>query len=127
MLTQRGWGYCDSYRALDSRNTINSFAPFGVSHWGHCGAIAEQREPGAVLLCKPHPASASGGSPPELSEYAGTTLDFQAHPAELQLLLDLCRYIYNNASEDFETNFRSKLISLRARYQVEAMEEVADG
>lgn len=31
------------------------------------------------------------------------------------------------AAEDFETNFKGKLIALRAKYMVEAMEDVADG
>lgn len=63
----------------------------------------------------------------ELNEYAGAEIDFQGETAERQLLLDLCRYIYNNAAEDFETNFKGKLIALRAKYMVEAMEDVADG
>lgn len=63
----------------------------------------------------------------ELEAYAGAEIDIQGETAERQLLLDLCRYLYNNAAEDFETNFRSKLIALRARHLVEAMEDVADG
>lgn len=63
----------------------------------------------------------------ELEAYAGAEIDIQGETAERQLLLDLCRYLYNNAAEDFETNFRSNLIALRARHLVEAMEDVADG
>lgn len=63
----------------------------------------------------------------ELNGYAGTEINFQGETAERQLLLDLCRYLYNNAAEDFEINFRSKLIALRARYMTEAVEDGTDG
>lgn len=55
-----------------------------------------------------------------LNEYAGETLDFDTDPntALCQLYLDCCRYIWNHAFEDFETNFRAQLISLRAKRQV---------
>lgn len=44
----------------------------------------------------------------ELNDYAGTEIDFQSETAERQLLFDLCRYIYNNAAEDFETKLSAK-------------------
>lgn len=53
-----------------------------------------------------------------LCSYAGTELAFADGTDEQQLLLDLCRYIWNNASEDFETNYSSDLIMLRAKYKV---------
>lgn len=56
-----------------------------------------------------------------LSQYAGAKLRFDDGTAEQQLLLDLCRYIWNNASEDFEANYLSDLLMLRAAHQVEAM------
>lgn len=57
----------------------------------------------------------------KLSQYAGAKLQFEDGTPEQQLLLDLCRYIWNNASEDFETNYLSDLLMLRATHQVEAM------
>lgn len=62
-----------------------------------------------------------------LVQYAGTDLiNFADGTAEQQLLLDLCRYIWNNASEDFETNYLSDLLMLRAKYQVEAMHSATE-
>ena len=53
----------------------------------------------------------------KLCAYAGDdTVSFADGTAEQQLLLDLCRYIYNNASEDFEQNYRADLLMLRAKY-----------
>lgn len=60
-----------------------------------------------------------------LSQYAGTKLRFEDETPEQQLLLDLCRYIWNNASEDFETNYLSNLLMLRVTHQVEAMNREA--
>lgn len=57
-----------------------------------------------------------------LCAYAGSELTFAENSAEAQLLLDLCRYIYNNASEDFADNYRADLIMLRANYQTEVMD-----
>lgn len=52
-----------------------------------------------------------------LYKYAGTLFEIEDESDEEQLLLDLCRYIYNHAYEDFKVNFRSELIMLRAKYQ----------
>ena len=57
----------------------------------------------------------------KICAYAGTDVEFPDGSEELQLLLDLCRYIYNNASEDFEENYLPDLLMLRAKYRVEAM------
>lgn len=56
--------------------------------------------------------------------YAGTTLDFETESSEKQLLLDLCRYIYNNASEDFEDNYKHELVMLRANHLTEAEADI---
>ncbi|MDE6725800.1 MAG: hypothetical protein K2J79_09375 [Ruminiclostridium sp.] len=54
-----------------------------------------------------------------LSSYAGVKITFdESNPAECQLLLDLCRYINNEAYEEFKINFSAELISLRAKYAV---------
>jgi hypothetical protein len=64
----------------------------------------------------------------KLRSYAGNSdLAFEAGSEELQLLLDMCRYVYNNASEDFETNYLPDLLMLRAKYRVTDYEsETAD-
>lgn len=57
----------------------------------------------------------------EMNEYAGAELSYESNSWEKQLLFDLCRYIRNNAAEEFEQNFSSKLIALNEKYAVEAM------
>ncbi len=59
-----------------------------------------------------------------LSSFAGVKIIFDdSNPVECQLLLDLCRYIYNEAYEEFKVNFSAELISLRAKYAVKEMSE----
>ena len=58
----------------------------------------------------------------KLCAYAGATLAFSDGTDEQQLLFDLCRYVYNNASEDFESNYLPDLVMLRAKYQTEAVD-----
>lgn len=43
-------------------------------------------------------------------------------PDEEQLVLDCCRYIFNDAFEDFDNNFMSVINGCRAARQVAAME-----
>ena len=57
----------------------------------------------------------------KLCAYAGAELEFPDGSEEQQLLLDMCRYVYNNASEDFEENYLPDLLMLRAKYKTEAM------
>ena len=55
----------------------------------------------------------------KLAGYAGcavSELDLSTESSEKQLFLDLCRYVYNNASEDFEHNYSADLIMLRAAH-----------
>lgn len=49
---------------------------------------------------------------------AGVSLDFEADTSNKQLLLDCCRYIYNNAFEYFEQNFQGQLIRLQIKSAV---------
>ncbi len=60
-----------------------------------------------------------------IKSYAGYDgIDFDdTQSEETQLLLDLCRYIYNDAYEEFEHNFSAEIISLRAKYAVAQMGE----
>ena len=63
----------------------------------------------------------------KICAYAGVeSLDFADGTDEQQLLFDLCRYVYNNASEDFEDNYRADLIMLRAKYNTEAMTDESE-
>ena len=58
-----------------------------------------------------------------LQSYAGKAIVIEKDSDEEQLLLDLCRYIYNNAYEDFKNNFSSELIMLRTKYQCDRESE----
>jgi len=51
-----------------------------------------------------------------LNNYAATSIDFGVAVNHKQLLFDCCRYIYNDAYEDFKHNYREELIMLRAEY-----------
>jgi chorismate mutase len=55
-----------------------------------------------------------------LNKLVGVDLDFEDPDIE-QLLLDLCRYIHNNASEYFEENFKSEILRLQLDKAVEVM------
>lgn len=45
-------------------------------------------------------------------------IDYTVDLFAKQLLFDLCRLIYNNAYEDFGTNFAGELLLLRAKYRI---------
>lgn len=57
-----------------------------------------------------------------LNSYSGYDIDFDSDSSARQLLFDLCRYIYNDVYEDFQKNFRSDLVALRARYKAKNYE-----
>lgn len=48
----------------------------------------------------------------------GTNLDYDANIEARALLLDCCRYDYNNCSEYFEENFRSEILRLQLKEAV---------
>ncbi len=55
-----------------------------------------------------------------LEDYAGAAVDFsKCGGFERQLYLDCCRYIFNNAFEDFKISFGTDLTALRLKYQLE--------
>lgn len=58
-----------------------------------------------------------------LNKYAGVELDYEKDRFAMQLYLDCGRYMWNNAFEDFETNFSGDLIALRAYYAVETQKD----
>lgn len=56
-----------------------------------------------------------------LDDLTGTTLDFTADGPPKSLLLDYCRYVYNNASEYFEANYQQELLRLQLQVAVETL------
>lgn len=48
-----------------------------------------------------------------LNGLTGVTLDFNSPGLAYDLLLEYCRYAYNNALEYFETNFSSEILRLQ--------------
>lgn len=55
-----------------------------------------------------------------LNNLAGADLDFNSG-LPLSLLLDYCRYVYNNASEYFEENFAGEILRLQLQIGVEQL------
>lgn len=56
----------------------------------------------------------------DLNDLAGVTLDFDADGLPRSLLLDYCRYAYNNASEYFEENFAKQILRMQLQSAVSA-------
>ncbi|KOA76600.1 hypothetical protein ADU78_05810 [Clostridium botulinum] len=48
-----------------------------------------------------------------LNKLAGITLDYESNILAKTLLLDYCRYRYNNATEYFFVNFREDILRLQ--------------
>ena len=61
-----------------------------------------------------------------LNDLTGVELDFEKEAPPKSLLLDYCRYVYNNASEYFEENYRQELLRLQLTTAVAAMESDDD-
>lgn len=53
-----------------------------------------------------------------LQDLTGTALDFGVDGQPKSLLLDYCRYSYNNAIEYFEENFQSEILRLQLKEAV---------
>ena len=53
-----------------------------------------------------------------LNDLAGVTLDFTADGLPKSLLLDFCRYAYNNATEYFEENFAKEILRMQLQSAV---------
>ncbi len=49
----------------------------------------------------------------KLNTLTGVELDFSAEGEPKSLLLDYCRYAYNNALEYFESNFSDEILNLQ--------------
>lgn len=61
-----------------------------------------------------------------LNDITGAELDFDVAGPPRSLLLDYCRYVYNNASEYFEENFASELLRLQLQMGVKALGKVEE-
>ncbi|WP_420490346.1 phage head-tail connector protein [Neobacillus niacini] len=47
-----------------------------------------------------------------LSNLTGASFDFSKDEWPKEILLERCRYVYNNAADEFEVNFQSELARL---------------
>ena len=56
-----------------------------------------------------------------LNDLTGAELDFEADGPPKTLLLDYCRYVYNNASEYFEENYSKEILRLQLQEGIKAM------
>ena len=56
-----------------------------------------------------------------LNDLTGAELDFEADGPPKTLLLDYCRYVYNNASEYFEENFAKEILRLQLQEGIKAL------
>lgn len=61
-----------------------------------------------------------------LNNLTGTELDFEVEGQAKALLLDYCRYAYNNALEYFEENFQRQIVRLQLMEAVKVTEEVVE-
>lgn len=60
-----------------------------------------------------------------LKDLTGTNIDFESEGQAKSLLLDYCRYYYNNAIEYFEDNFQKQIVRLQYKEAIRVSKEVA--
>ena len=58
-----------------------------------------------------------------LKELTDIELTFSAESAERELLIEFCRYSYNNAAEFFEGNFQKEITRLQLKLAAESLGE----
>lgn len=61
-----------------------------------------------------------------LKNLTGSELDFDGEGQPKSLLLDYCRYYYNNAVEYFEENFQQQIVRLQFEEAIKASKEVVE-
>jgi hypothetical protein len=61
-----------------------------------------------------------------LNRLMGVELDYEVDDEPKRLLLEYCRYVYNNAGEYFEENFRQEILRLQLMTGVSELEAVSD-
>jgi hypothetical protein len=54
-----------------------------------------------------------------LNDLCGTSLDFSKEAQPKTLLLERCRYVYNNAADEFEKNYHQELSRLILKVAVD--------
>lgn len=59
-----------------------------------------------------------------LKDLTGTEIDFEKEGQGKSLLLDYCRYYYNNAAEYFEDNFQKQIVRLQYTEAIRVSKEV---
>lgn len=59
----------------------------------------------------------------KLNGLAGVELDFESEGEPKALLMDYCRYAYNNALEYFEGNFQGEILKLQLKAGIEQLGE----
>lgn len=59
-----------------------------------------------------------------LKDLTGTELNFEEEGQAKSLLLDYCRYYYNNAVEYFEDNFQKQIVRLQYKEAIRVSKEV---
>lgn len=59
-----------------------------------------------------------------LNDSTGVKLDFEEEGQHKTLLLDYCRYYYNNAIEYFKENFAQEILQLQLKVAIKESEEV---
>ncbi len=57
-----------------------------------------------------------------LRMYISSQIDYEENQMVKQLFLDLCRYIYNHASDQFKVDYHDELFSLRNFYRSSELE-----
>lgn len=61
-----------------------------------------------------------------LNNLTGTNINFEQEGLGKSLLLDFCRYYYNNAVEYFEENFQGQIVRLQYQEAIRVSKEVVE-
>lgn len=59
-----------------------------------------------------------------LNDLTGTEIDFEGESQANSLLLDYCRYYYNNSVEYFEDNFQKQIVRLQYKEAIRVSKDV---
>lgn len=59
-----------------------------------------------------------------LKDLTGTEINYEEEGQAKSLLLDYCRYYYNNAVEYFEDNFQKQIVRLQYKEAIRVSKEV---
>lgn len=63
------------------------------------------------------------GSKAYLEDITGAPIAFEADLVANELVLERCRYSYNNAADEFPANYADDLLRLRLRYAIKVRSE----